>query len=220
MATKNTRAAWNNRVLTIRSFETLPGYTRRVGSTMIFMGVEEAKQTIEELTTRGESWNTQACRDGVYISFDAQTFGATLDPKLTKNNLYWSAARKAKSLRREQDELENRLANYAACIAEAEELAVASADTVKVLEKEQEDDLNRKPWLIKDRLSAEFEERSFRDQKITPTLELREDIREWVKTRLAHSLVLAGTFREPTIRFMSEEDRARFTLKWGGKPIN
>lgn len=216
----STNEARNQRVMTLRDMPNRPGYTPRIGQTMIYMSVPDAVETIEDLTRQGISWNTQPHVDGVYVSFDGQTFGATLDPKLTDGNLYWTAKRKAGRLFNDIKELEDDLdGGFAAMRAEVvNEDPSLHADLFEEIDTLEDKAARQLPWLKSEKVTADGEARTFHDRQISPTLTLKKDVASWVKNNLKHAVVLAGTFREPTIRFMSDEDRAAF-IKWDGKRL-
>ncbi len=215
--------ARTQRVLTLRNFPNMPGYTARIGQTMIFMSVPDAVKVIADLTRQGISWNTQPHVDGVYVSFDGQTFGATIDPKLTAGNLYWTAKAKSGRLYHDLKELEAELnGGFADIRAEIANEPDASlhAELYEEIDNREEAAKRQLPWLKAEKVTADGEVKTFHDRQISPTLTLKKEVASWTKNNLSHAVVLAGTFREPTIRFMSADDRMKFMAKWGGKALD
>lgn len=217
----STNEARNKRVMILRNMPNLPGYTKRIGQTMIFMSVTDAVKVIADLTRQGISWNTQPHVDGVYVSFDGQTFGATIDPKLTDGNLYWLAKGKSSRLFGDIKEMEAELnGGFNAMRAEvANEAAYLQPTLYDEIEALEEKATRQLPWLKAEKVTADGEAKFNHDRQISPTLTLKKEVASWANNNLTHAVVLAGTFREPTIRFMSDDDRALFIDKWGGKRL-
>lgn len=210
--------AITKRVLTLRDFPNRPGYTPRIGETMTFMTVDQAEEEIVKLTAQGLSWNSQPHADGVYISHNGQTFGAKLDHKLTAGNLYWQAKAKGARLVSDIKAMEDDLAfGFDAMKAEVENEDPALRDALhEEIAERRENTERRLPWTKGEKVTADGDARSFHDRAVSPTLTLKENVAAWVRNNLDHAVHLAGTFREPTIRFMSGKDRDAFVAKWGG----
>lgn len=212
--------------LTVRSFPNLPGYTPRLGAEHVVVTVSQAKAVIAALTRRGISWNSVAQHGepgkiAVFISFDAQTFGATLDPTLTIDNLYWDAFHKDRRITADLNAAKADLELVPETIKLAMEqpnVALRQRDLEEIDDaRTQTEGLIRR--LKEDVVTARQAQRTFQTAPVSPTVRLKAEVQTWAKNNLDHPVTIAGTFEKPTIRFMSGNDRSEFLAKFGGRSL-